>query len=253
MFVEFVAGKNGDPVTFLRLSGDRRRRPSFPPKNSDVKIGEFWEVEYAGENPAKTVYFLKLVKRFDVTELIGRKATSSYLVAPDHSCWMNENYAIHPDEYKVGNPYKEKTWDMVDQVWRFRVDHERRELIPVERVFWTEEERKKDELFQKALKIVEILAHLAGREKFQFFTSQSIGGDGHVVVQHKWYSSYHVGELIEVEPFDLDQAQEFFNNHLEEWRGGVERAEYRQAHPKSDYSPHGEDHIFSWIGRDINR
>lgn len=79
--VTFTPARDGGVTA--RVEG----RVAFParrdPRASQVKPGETWEVEIAGENPRQTVYFLRLlrspeeIKQAEATEAAARKAAEA--------------------------------------------------------------------------------------------------------------------------------------------------------------------------------
>jgi hypothetical protein len=93
MIVQFIAGKNGSPIAYID------RKVSFPPRDAHVEEGEEYEVEVAGENPAKTVYFLKLIRRISTSQ---ERATAQ----------KEEEVKLREEEEKIDREYQERY-----QIW----------------------------------------------------------------------------------------------------------------------------------------
>jgi len=127
MFVQFVAGKNGDPIAFIN------RKVSFPPRGSQVQEGEWWEVEI--EQEGERVNHLKLISNFSAkTEITGDKMYGSESICSSDG--LDNNTSIHPVSTRYVRGYRVKSSDFIHcgDTWRYQIDHENMTLIPIERV-----------------------------------------------------------------------------------------------------------------------
>lgn len=154
MFVQFQQGKNGSPIAYVE------RKVAFPPRGASVNVGEWWEVEIAGENPAGTVKFLTLIENFSAKrEVIGKRGGYAYyssLIPLEEGMHSTPRRMLNPKEYKVG----EDVDVSLGEPWRWRIDHEHKKLLPIERIYASEEERVADGKVRHAKRIAEVLMGL---------------------------------------------------------------------------------------------
>jgi hypothetical protein len=213
MFVQFEVGRDGNPIARIN------RKVSFPPRGSQVQIGEWWEVEI--EREEEKVNFLKLIGNFSAkTEIVAEVEYGHR-----HFTDPNSQRRVCPDAYNVHCSYilsgilssiDQQIHVESGQVWRFEIDHTTQSLIPVERI-----ETDRDRMIAHGERILATLKSLVPT----YVADVLFVLDGKI---YGIYSTFH----LDASTVTVDDCQKIVNAHLQEWEKTIpEMKAYYAAQP----------------------
>lgn len=136
MIVVFEKGRGERPIT--RVDGkvafpDRRWTASAPPQTDEA-----WEVEISGENPQKTVVFLRPIRKLAGTWRLVWKTPHAYLeyLPKEHFVFLRSGY----NPAGRGNSYEEFTTDLDEAT-----------EASAQAVAWAAYEKKRKEKFNESV------------------------------------------------------------------------------------------------------
>lgn len=199
MWMKFEQGDKGLPIARTR-SG----KICLPPRDAQIVIGEWYEVEI--EEEKERFCRLKIIRCF-------RDVESMTIHVPQFFPTRFEDE--HGEEISYPRVYTVSEELYSGEVWRVRVDHEKRSFVPVEwlngQPYWHSEA------------IANKLNGLRQADDLFIFKTNRHFPTKVFIKKNSRLDDRHVGESIDTTTFTLDECEAFYASHRIEWNANTNK------------------------------